>query len=632
MSTKELVLSCFRAVFRPRSTEALAAWMARNILISSTENPGKVGRYDPDYNPLIPRLLDMFTGSAEWNECLVRKSAQCGLSMHSLGLITRRVAEDPTNIMYVIDSDKEVKKISERLVSFLANSPETAGIMAEAADDLTKLTLNLPGMKVWLTGAGSAGSLANKTAGLGIGDEVDKHANHTGEATTLDLLRARGKEQPDFKFLAYSTPTTTSGQINKEHATGSQHVAFVPCPHCGEFQELVWERVKFGHCKDLTGEWDRHRVLEETYYECARCHGEIRDHHKRDMVAAGEWRPTNFRTVTDPDGTDRLVPNWHPGKLSAHYSDLYSQNPNVSFGRLALKFIAALQDPMKMRDFLQNYLGKPDEETVGQVTEDRLLALRGAYRRQRPDDPAAVETDGRRYDTGTPIPVQPLFCALIADTQDENSKWTVQAFTRTGDQYVLDWGESLELLDLDAIAERSVRWQVEGEHGETPISVTMIDDGGHRTFEVRQHCYDRFPACFPSRGSSGAGGQPVAVRDYRIRKDDPMAPTMPVIVYDDSTFKRELYIRRIAKFDAKKAEAYEQPRLWLPVNLETEFTAELMRERLERQKDGTFRWNKPKGNDYGDTLKMGIILWAYLSPELLKDAALADRENEEAAA
>jgi hypothetical protein len=96
---------------------------------------------------------------------------------------------------------------------------------------------------------------------------------------------------------------------------------------------------------------------------------------------------------------------------------------------------------------------------------------------------------------------------------------------------------------------------------------------------------------------------------------------MPVVIYDDNTFKRELYIRRIARFDAVKAVAYDQSRLWLPMNLETEFTRELMKERLERDRDGRLRWNTPKGNDYGDTIKMGIILWNYLSPELLRAEA-----------
>jgi phage terminase large subunit GpA-like protein len=94
--------------------------------------------------------------------------------------------------------------------------------------------------------------------------------------------------------------------------------------------------VKFGHCKDLTGEWDMARVIEDTYYECAACKKEIRDHHKRGMCARGEWRPTNFRTLTDAAGSDRQVPAWFPRRMSAHYSDLYSQNENVAWGRLAL--------------------------------------------------------------------------------------------------------------------------------------------------------------------------------------------------------------------------------------------------------------------------------------------------------
>jgi len=629
MKTREIVLSCFLSVFNPRGEMGLADWMADHITLRPTENPGKPGAYDTGYTPLPARLLDIFFDGSEWDELHVQKSSQASLSFHTMGHLVRKISEDPGNAMYVIDSDKEARNISDRLSALLEDSPSTKGIMVESEDEITTLTFRLPGMNLWLTGAGSAGSLANKTATLGIADEVDKHKSIRGESLTVDLLRARLKEQTGAKLITYSTPTVVTGQIHQEFLTGSRHKAFVPCPHCGEFQELVWERVKFGHCKDLTNEWDLPRVSSDTYYECAHCQKEIRDHHKREMVARGEWRPTNFRKVTGEDGTDRLVQAWYPRRMSAHYSDLYSQNENVSFGRLALKFIAALKDPMKMRDFLQNHLGMPDQESIAEVTEDKLLALRGPYRRQRPPtsaDNAPIEADGQQIDLGTPIPVRPLFCTLLSDTQDENSKWTVQAFDRNGDQYIVDWGSCIELADLDDAMLRTVRWSTRNEDGtidfgEMPISVCMIDEGGHRTFEVRQHAYARFPSVFTSRGSPGGSGSVIGVRDYRIRKDDELAPTMPVVVYDDNTFKRDLYIRRIARFNAEKFAAYGQSRTWLPVNLETEFTQELMKERLERDKDGRVRWNTPKGNDYGDTLKMGNILWTYLSPELLRAEA-----------
>ena len=634
MSARELVLACFLSVFQPRNELPFGQWMAENIVIRPTENPGKPGPYDEGYTPLIARLVDEFSSSNEWDELHVQKSSQAAMSFHTMGFLVKTVSDDPANAMYVIDSDKEAKNISQRLQAMIEDSPATKGIFAAAEDDILTLTFRLPGMNLWLTGAGSAGSLANKTAKYGISDETDKHKSLRGEANTVDLLRSRLKEQTGAKLFDYSTPTTVTGQIHMEFSSGSRHKAFVPCPHCDHFQVLTWERVKFGHCKDLTGEWDMQRVLTDTFYECEECKQPIHDRHKREMVARGEWRITNFRTVTGEDGTDRQEPAWYPRRMSAHYSDLYSQNENVSFGKLALKFIAALKDPMKMRDFLQNNLGLPDQESIAEVTEDKILALRGAYRRQRlasEEENAPMEADGKAVDRGTPIPVRPLFCALLSDTQDANSKFTVQAFGRNGDQYIIDWGSCLELGDLDDQLLRTVRWSErtatgEMESGEMQVSVGMIDEGGHRTFEVRQHAYARFPSVFTSRGSPGGAGSSIALRDYRIRKDDELAPTMPVVVYDDNTFKRELYIRRIARFDPKKAVAYEQARTWLPMNLETEFTAELMKERLERDKEGRVRWNTPKGNDYGDTLKMGLILWNYLSPELLRAEAAAEHD------
>jgi phage terminase large subunit GpA-like protein len=628
-SALELVSEMFVSAFRIREVGGLADWMEKNITIRATENPGKSGAYDSGYTPLIPKLLDSLMQSTEWDELHVQKSSQSSLSFHALGILARKVAEDPGNSMYVIDSEKEAANISKRLTAFLEDAPATAGIMATARDDLTILTKEFSDMILWLTGAGSAGSLANKTATLGISDETDKHREHNSEASSVDLLRARLKEQTGAKLLDYSTPTSVRGQIHQEYLSGSRHKAFVPCPHCAHFQELTWERVKFGHCKDLVGEWDMQQVAASTYYECAACERKIFDYHKREMLALGEWRPTNFRTVTGEDGTDEERPAWFPKRMSAHYSDLYSQNENVSFGSLALKFIAAIKDPKRMRNFLQNHLGLPDAESAAEVTEDKILALRGSYRRQRVglvEEMAPIDGDGQTQDIGTPIPCRPLYAALLADTQDDNSKYTIQAFNRNGDQFVIDWGQCIELEDLDDAMLRTVRWAIRNEDGETesgeiPVSVAMIDEGGHRTFEVRQFAYPRFPSVFTSRGSVGGGGSVIGLRDMRIRKEDEHAPTMPVVTYDDNTFKRELYIRQIARFDAVKAEAYGQPRLWLPMNLETSFTSELMKEKLVRQKDGSLKWNKPKGNDYGDTVKMGKILDAYIRPGLLLEAA-----------
>lgn len=43
MSARELVLACFLSVFQPRNELPFGRWMAENIVIRPTENPGKPG-------------------------------------------------------------------------------------------------------------------------------------------------------------------------------------------------------------------------------------------------------------------------------------------------------------------------------------------------------------------------------------------------------------------------------------------------------------------------------------------------------------------------------------------------------------------------------------------------------------
>lgn len=626
MSCREIILSVFLSVFMPKSRQPLSAWMSENIILRPEESPSKPGPYDPTYSPGPAMLFDVFT-SGDWNELIVQKSSQAALSLHTLAFLTRNVSADPRNAIYVMDSDLGARKISDRLKAFIEDSPSTRSIVAEGGDQLNTLVFRLPGMNLWFTGAGSAGKLASSAVSIGVGDEVDKHGDLHGEASTLDLLRSRLKEDPSSLLIAFSTPTLTSGQIHREYLTGSRHKLHVPCPHCGELQELVWDQVRFAHCKELIGgRWDLHRLIHETFYECIACQGQILDSHKPEIIRPGraEWRPTHFITTLDPEGNEQRVPGWDPQKLSAHYSDLYSQNPKVSWGQLAKKFVQALENPMKLRDFYQNNLGLPDQEGGGEVSEDKILALRGPYRRQREKQERMIggaDLEHEVHDPGTPLPIDPLFVALIADTQDDRSKWSIQAFGRNGDQYFVDWGESLELTDLDDIARREIMTR----SGVMPITVTLIDEGGHRSFEVRQHVYERWPACLSSRGSTGSVGSLVSLKDYRIHKEDKDSPTIPVIVYDDNTFKRDLYIRRIARFKAERAAAYNQARLWFPEKLESSFTQEFLREHYDPK---THKWNTPKGNDYADTAKMGIILWTWISPELLRADEEERRQNE----
>jgi phage terminase large subunit GpA-like protein len=63
----------------------------------------------------------------------------------------------------------------------------------------------------------------------------------------------------------------------------------VPCPHCGEYQELIWEQLKFPD-----------RNPDNTFYECLHCKEPITEKDKYPMIQSGKWIATNPEKINRP--------------------------------------------------------------------------------------------------------------------------------------------------------------------------------------------------------------------------------------------------------------------------------------------------------------------------------------------
>ena len=64
-------------------------------------------------------------------------------------------------------------------------------------------------------------------------------------------------------------------KIEAGYLSGDMRKFFVPCPHCGEFQVLLWSQMKWE--KSPSG--DR-----EVWYECPYCKGKLKNYHKELML------------------------------------------------------------------------------------------------------------------------------------------------------------------------------------------------------------------------------------------------------------------------------------------------------------------------------------------------------------
>jgi hypothetical protein len=508
-----------------------------------------------------------------------KKASQTGITEAILNAIRYFIRFAPRNVIYAIDAVTEAVNIRERLVRTLDGEEVFTG----DPDDLGRVKLTLRHMIVWFFGSFSAGKFANKQAPFGVVDEAEEHAKLSGDTTTSGNVEGRTKTSEEGLVVVVSKPKLKGGVIDKEHALGDQEIFLVPCPHCGTYQELTIEKLKFSHCKDLLQGWDLERVLNETYMECEAtfCKKAIFESAKPAMVEQYHWFPTN---AGDPE------------VISFHISDLYSPHSSVSWGVLAKKMINSKHDRRLRQDLWNNNLGLEWEERVTKPEKIDILNCKSPYKRGE-------------------IPFPPVALLLGSDIGKSNAKWVVGGVSECGDVAAVDWGDEIH---PDAIAEIvNTREFVCRSNGQK----YKID---HGAIDAKYRVEDSYAACMkaPLRLWPVAGG---GGRSYRKTFGLAQLPTYPpwlqLISFNDRDFKTELYIVRIKRevppgVPEENAEKFKEkmPRLLVPENVTDDLIRELVNEHLEEDEEtGLMEFRRKGPNHYGDCIKEIILLWRWMN-------------------
>lgn len=597
MIVRRWLVGCLLAVYRPAIKMLLEDWGEKNIVLSPKESVDNPGAYKKHHAIYAARILDLFMTDPEWRTLVVMKSSQSGFTLHVLILICRVIAEMPMNILYVIDSADKAKRLSEFRLQPMLRSCRATALEVEANDDgMLNLSYNLPNCTLGLRGAGTAAQVASDPVGLAICDEKDKMKVPKGETHIWDLIINRIKRAEHGKAIGFSTPTTEAGATNVNYQSGSRHRFFVPCPHCRHYQTIEWASIKWSHCVNSRGKPDLRKVLADTFMACAGCGGRIDEDHKLDMMLAGEPRPTNYADEL-VNGQQVKVPAWAPGEMSFQISDLYSLHPSSTWGKIAVEFIRAQGNSIKLHDWTNGRMGQPVKQSITNLVEAQIRRLCGKYKRGS-------------------LPVTPCMAGMSIDNQGNHQKWTKYAFLPNGDMFVIDWGRSLALEEADVL----VAQPIPRPDGESWIQRVIVDEGGKggTSYDVRKFCQPRFPAFFPAKGRGGIQVRhTISFSDSAIDRGG--QTVIPVCHFDDDSFKRVLYIDRIKNFDPKRCEDYGLPRIWFPEDIDEELVKEMLSEQLVKiiNDNGRpdFAWKVTGANDWADCIKMGLVLWNIVGAE-----------------
>lgn len=419
-----------------------------------------------------------------------KKPTQVGGTEVINNVIGYFIDQEPCRMLYAQQTLETAEDYSKEILTpMLRDTPCLRGKVREARSRDTNSTIlrkRFPGGSLKLVGANSPRGFRMTPQRVVIGDDVDGfEANAGDEGSPIALMIRRTSTYPDRKIILVSSPTIEgTSEIDNAYKDSDQRVWEVPCPSCGDYQELVWAQVKWPS-PDHEGEWHAEfHQPEQVRYLCRACQQPIEHREKRAMNLKGQWRAQGRFTGT--------AGFWHNALASAF----------ESWEEIVRQFLREHHDPAQYKVFVNTKFAETWKVKLGtQLEHTALYHRREEYGGPLPDgvvvltcavdvqeSPARLEVEVKGWGVGEESwgiehkiihgnIDQPVFSEKVVEHDGPPNAWRVlDAFLQQ--QWVLPNGVSLG------------------------IRCTFIDSG-HRTNEVYRFVHPRqIRNIFAIKGSS----------------------------------------------------------------------------------------------------------------------------------
>lgn len=490
-------------VLRPPPDLTVSEWADRFRMLSP-ESSAEPGRWATDRAPYQREIMDVI-GDPTVERVVVMTSSQVGKTEIVNNAVGYFVHLAPGPMMVVQPTLDMARTWSgDRLEPMRRDTPVLEERIAQGrtkAGRATKLHKTFPGGHLTVVGANAPAALASRPIGKLFLDEVDRFPLSAGkEGDPVALAERRTTTFHDRTILMVSTPTTAGiSRIYKAWEDSDQRLYEVPCPLCGAFQPLVWERLERDQRnRRLPGgvRWegeDPDLAPSSAWYECAHCEGRIEPHHKRDMVSSGRWSATNPGSKTPGFFLNALISPW------------------MDWSEVVAAYLRAKDDPPQLQVFHNTLLGQiwDDGESV-----DHEMLQRLAEPYQTPPESvlylsAGVDVQGDRLE------------ALLVGWGPGDESWCLEH------KVIFGSPEDVE----DPCWRELERWRTAPRiraDGQRLFVQIMMVDSGYFTDAVYAYCLPRYgQRVFATKGVDGFD-KPVVVRRARRKKEPTKCPVFTV--------------------------------------------------------------------------------------------------------
>ncbi len=461
-------------------------WADQYMRIPRETGAAEPGPYRTERTPYAREPMRCLSPGHPARRVVTMVASQLMKTQIALNWIGGCIHMAPANILMLLPSLGLAKRVSGRVGKTIDATPVLRERVASPRSRDARNTMDtkeFEGGTLYATTAGSAANLAELAARYIYGDEIDRwDVDVDNEGDPIELAETRASTFGRNAKIYFSSSPTLKGasRIADLFDQSDQRHYYVPCPHCGDYQTLEWENLKWT---------DDYRQVQ---YLCCTCGSLIDEHHKGDMLARGEWR-----AHAEGDGET----------VGFTLNALYAPLGWVSWLGLAKQYdkAKAAQD-------------KGDLEPMQVFYNTRLARLWDAA--QEMTKASELKARAEDYPLGS-VPRGALILTAAVDTQHNRLELLV-----------LGWGEGLERWVVDhqvimgdpsdertwALLDDKLKARYRHVSGvEMAICATAIDSGGHHTDEVYQFTrLRRWRNIIAVKGASRSGRPVLAQRPSKV--------------------------------------------------------------------------------------------------------------------
>lgn len=461
-------------ILQPPPDLTLSQW-ADEYRYLSQEFASEPGRWHTDRAPYQRELMNAIT-DIHVKKVVAMFAAQLGKTQSALlNAIGYYMHYDPCPILMLEPTVEMAETVSKNFLSpMLRDTPVLCAISSQRSRDRnnTILEKQFPGGYIALQGANSPAALASRPIRNLFADEIDRYPASAGlEGDPLSLAEKRLTAFWNSKVVVTSTPTIRGmSKIETEYEHSTKEVWNVPCPRCGKFQPLTWDKIKFNSKAFREGTNTEVRMACEN----PECSGYVleTDDRAENAPSEYEWR------AQFPKG--KYIAEFPKRKVRGFFVNALS-SPFQGWEKVVDEFLTASEEAKAgNREPLKTWTNT----RLAQTWDDEGVQLDEQDLMRRVEDYGAEVPDG----------VIALTCGV--DTQDNRFEYEIVGWGIRKESWGIEKGEiygDLKQPDIwQRLDETLLRSFTKRDGTKLTLTAACIDSGGHYPNEVYRFCLPRW--------------------------------------------------------------------------------------------------------------------------------------------